>query len=120
MRTHDVNIGAPHHQIIDQLSALVADLHSWSGFGHSLKTQAVWLHHRAVQIHPLENGNGRWARLLSNIWLKLHGEPIVLWPDTRMGETSEIRDEYLNAIRSADAGDYAPLGEFHRRFEATL
>ena len=27
-----------------------------------LLEQAMLLHHRAVQIHPFENGNGRWSR----------------------------------------------------------
>ena len=42
-----------------------------------LSEQAVLLHHRAVQIHPFENGNGRWSRLLANIWLKKHAHPIT-------------------------------------------
>jgi Fic-DOC domain mobile mystery protein B len=114
-RTRDVNLGAPHHQVIEQLAALVDDLHSWSGYGHTLEIQAVWLHHRAVRIHPFENGNGRWARLLANIWLKLHGEPIVVWPHRLLGVESEVRDEYLEAIRAADLGDYEALRELHRR-----
>ena len=117
VRTRDLNLGVRHYQIREQLSALVGNLHSWSEFGHSLEVQAVWLHHLAVQIHPFENGNGRWARLLSNIWLKLHGEPIVFWPDSVLGESSPVRDEYLAAIRAADSGNYEGLGELHRRFQ---
>jgi len=105
-------------RIVESLSALLEDLRSWPGFGHPLETQAVRLHHRAVQIHPFVNGNGRWARLLSNIWLKLHGAPIVAWPDRVSGEVSEIRDEYLAAIRAADAGDHPPLLDLHRRYAA--
>ena len=117
VRTHDVNIGVAHYQVVEQLSMLVADLRSWSGFEHPLETQAVWLHHKAVQIHPFENGNGRWARLLSNVWLKLHREPIVSWPDQLFGVASEVRDEYLEAIRAADGGNYDGLTELHHRFQ---
>jgi Fic-DOC domain mobile mystery protein B len=116
VRTRDLNIGVPGYQIIEQLAALEGDLHSWSGFGHPLEIQAVWLHHRAVLIHPFENGNGRWARLLSNIWLKRHGEPIVAWPDAVLGTASEVREEYLAAVKTADRGDYSALTELHRRF----
>ena len=116
VRTRDLNIGVPHSQIIERLAALAGDLHSWSGFGHTLETQAVWLHHKSVQIHPFENGNGRWARLLANIWLKLQREPIVAWPDHLLGAASEVRGAYLTAIRAADRGDYAGLTELHRRF----
>lgn len=118
-RPHDANIGVPHHQVIEHLAALVGDLHSWSAYGHALDIQAVWLHHKTVRIHPFENGNGRWARLLANIWLKLHGEPIVVWPDSLLGVESEVRDEYLAAIRAADRGDYDPLADLHRRFRDT-
>ena len=116
VRTRDLNIGVPHSQIIEQLAALVGDLHSWSEFGHPLEIQAVWIHETAVRIHPFANGNGRWARLLSNIWLKLHGEPIVSWPDESLGVASGVRDEYLAAIKAADRGNYDGLAELHRRF----
>ena len=56
---------------------------------------AVHLHHRAVQIHPFLNGNGRWARLLANILLKLHKAPLTEWPEEAIGATSVIREEYL-------------------------
>jgi Fic-DOC domain mobile mystery protein B len=116
VRARDLNLGVSHMQIVERLSALVGDLHSWSGFGHPLQTQAVWLHHKAVWIHPFENGNGRWSRLLSNIWLKRHEAPIVAWPDTLLGAVSEVRSEYLAAIKAADGGDYAPLADLHQRF----
>jgi len=116
IRTHDLNIGVPHHRVIERLAALVGDLHSWSGFGHPLEIQAVWLHHQAVKIHPFENGNGRWARLLANIWLKLHGEPIVVWPDGSLDVESGIRDAYLAAIKAADRGHDQALIALHQRY----
>ena len=116
VRTRDLNLGVPHSRITERLAALVGDVHSWCGFGHSLEIQAVWLHHKAVRIHPFENGNGRWARLLANIRLKLHGEPIVVWPDELLGVESEVREEYLAAIKAADRGNDDPLTELHRRF----
>jgi hypothetical protein len=62
------------------------------------------------------NGNGRWSRLLANIWLKRHQHPITEWPEARVGEQSKIRDEYLDAIRKADAGNYKPLRALHRKY----
>ena len=78
--------------------------------------QATRLHHRAVSIHPFVNGNGRWSRMLANIWLKRHGQAIIEWPEETIGSNSVIRDEYLGAIRAADAGDERPLRELHQRF----
>jgi fido (protein-threonine AMPylation protein) len=115
VRTRDLNIGVPHSQIGGRLAELVKRLHSWSEFGHSLEIQSVRLHHEAVRIHPFENGNGRWARLLANIWLKRHGMPIVAWP-AELGANSTVRVEYLAAVKAADQGDDGPLTELHRRF----
>lgn len=117
VRTRDLNVGVPHRQIVHQLAALIDRLHSWSGFEHPTEIQSVRLHHEAVRIHPFENGNGRWARLLANIWLKRHGLPIVAWPDDLLGQTSTVRDEYLAAVKAADRGNFDPLIGLHRRFE---
>jgi Fic-DOC domain mobile mystery protein B len=115
-RKENVNLGCDWHQIQSQLQGLLDDLFYWKQHGVPVLDQAVRLHHRAVQIHPFPNGNGRWARMLGNIWLKRHGHPITTWPEGTIGETSVVRDEYLAAIRAADAGDEKPLLELHRRF----
>ncbi len=78
--------------------------------------QAARLHHRAVEVHPFVNGNGRWARMLTNIWLGLRSHPPVLWPENLIGETSPIRDEYIAALKIADRGEIEPLSRLHRRF----
>ena len=81
----------------------------------NLVEQAVRLHHRAVQIHPFYNGNGRWARLLGNILLRLQGHPETRWPETLLGVESTIRGEYLAAIKEADLGNYEPLLKLTRQ-----
>jgi fido (protein-threonine AMPylation protein) len=83
---------------------------------YALIDQATRLYHRAVQIHPFQYGNGRSARFLSNIWLRQHGSPVVLWPEETVGAASTIRDEYLDAIRRTDQFDLGPLTKLHRRF----
>ena len=75
VRTTGTNIGVPPEQIQIQLKSLLDDLAFWEEQETELMEQAVMLHHRAVQIHPFKNGNGRWARLLANIWLKMHDNP---------------------------------------------
>lgn len=111
------NIGVPHYEIDTCLHNLLADLAEWARTGSvPLMMQSVQLHHRAVQIHPFENGNGRWARLLANVWLKrCRSEPVV-WPDQTIGETSTIRDEYIRAIKAADQGNYEPLLALHKTY----
>ncbi len=82
----------------------------------NLIEQAARVHHRAVFVHPFLNGNGRWARLLANIWLRRQNHAMTLWPDVAVGESSPIRHEYLRAIKAADAGEIAMLIDLHRRY----
>jgi Fic-DOC domain mobile mystery protein B len=113
-RGSEKSLGVKVYQIGPQLQDLMDDLACWGD--RPLIEQAVELHWRAVRIHPFENGNGRWARLLANIWLKRHDHPLVDWPEPEMGrEASEIRKEYLLAIKAADAGDLRPLIDLHSR-----
>jgi Fic-DOC domain mobile mystery protein B len=118
LRKSNVNIGVQWDQIEAQLFNLFKDLPVWGQSGMELLNQAVLLHYRAVFIHPFLNGNGRWARLLANIWLKQNDAPDVQWP-SQVGVKSPVRDEYLAAIRKADEGDLEPLTELHRRFAAS-
>jgi hypothetical protein len=60
----------------------------------------------------------RWSRMLAHIWLKRNRRPITEWPEQVISRESPVRDEYLQGIRAADAGDYEPLFELHRRFTA--
>lgn len=114
-----LNMGSEPHQIAVDMHTLLDDLHAWPDYGMPLIEQATRLHHRAVQIHPFLNGNGRWSRLLANIWLKLHGHELVKWPETTIGTNSTIRDDYLAGVRAADEGDYRPLIALHEQYSGT-
>ena len=118
IRPIDLNIGSPPCSIVGDLENLLKDLHSWSDFGMSMLEQGTRLHYRAVRIHPFRNGNGRWSRLLSNIWLRRHDHAMTRWPEKAIGGCSEAREEYLAAVRAADNGDYEPLIGLHRRYAA--
>lgn len=115
-RRENLNLGCDWHQVPLQLQSLLDDLAFWEGQGDDLLEQAVRLHHCAVRVHPFSNGNGRWARMLANVWLKRHDYPVTAWPEETIGTRSVVRDEYLAAIRAADDGDEGPLVQIHRRF----
>ena len=85
-RTRDLNIGCPWPEVQQRLYNLLADLAYWKNHGVDLIEQATRLHHRSVQIHPFLNGNGRWGRMRSNIWLTLHHSGIVEWPENLIGD----------------------------------
>ncbi len=114
-RQENLTMGVDWPLVPEQVLSLTRDLPSWGQFDMSLLEQAARLHYRAVWIHPFMNGNGRWARLLANIWLRLHGSPIVLWPDESIGQESIIRNEYIKALKFADQGDFGPLLALHNR-----
>jgi Fic-DOC domain mobile mystery protein B len=115
-RVTKLNIGMASHAIPENLAMLLQDLESWPGFKIGSFEQAARLHHRAVQIHPFLNGNGRWARMLANIWLKLNRQPVTRWPEKVIGTTSEVRAHYMAAIIKADGGELDDLIAMHREF----
>lgn len=114
LRTSVTNIGVAPHLIEQRLYDLSKNLPYWDK--EPMLMQATMLHHQAVQIHPFENGNGRWSRTLANIYLHLHGHALIQWPGAALSEESEVRAEYLAAIKAADNYDYGPLLALHRRF----
>lgn len=115
-RSHETNIGSPAHRIETDLHNLLEDVRAWQASGMPLLEQAVRLHHIAVKIHPFPNGNGRWSRMLGNIWLKLHNGALIEWPETTIATASTIRDAYLAAIKAADQSDYTALLVLHERY----
>jgi fido (protein-threonine AMPylation protein) len=68
-----------------------------------------------VKVHPFVNGNGRHARLASDIFLFNHDCKLPNWPGKALLEASDIRDRYISALQAADKGNYQPLETFTTR-----
>ncbi len=118
VRDCELNLGAPVFRIRSDLMTLLDDLNYWrQNNTYPQLEQSARLHHRAVAIHPFRNGNGRWARLLANIYLRQIGHRYTIWPDVLISDTeSEIRAEYLTAVHAADENNYTPLISLHQRY----
>jgi len=117
LRTLELTLGVAPEHVATEFRKLFADIHHWQEPDMPLIVQAATLHHRAVWIHPFENGNGRWARLLANIRLRQHGQPLTRWPETGIaGHESPIREEYIAALHEADQHNMGPLVALHRRY----
>lgn len=114
IRKSDKNIGIDKLKIREALKTLEKDYSYWKSFKMNEDEIAARLHHRLVWIHPFENGNGRWARLITNIHLKKHGMPLIEWPEKSLLEVSNMRQKYLKALREADNHDFKALILFHQ------
>lgn len=114
-RLHESNIGIAPEEIQPQLRVLQDNLIYWLSdeCDMTLPELLARFHHRLVQIHPFANGNGRWARLMTDALAirELEMEPLK-WAkggeDLRDLE-SDQRKRYVAAIKAADKGDMEPL-----------
>jgi Fic-DOC domain mobile mystery protein B len=110
-RVTQTNIGSAPHLIEQDLHNLLENAKTWKESGLSDSERIARFHHGAVLIHPFPNGNGRWARMITNIALRQEGHPIIMWPETTLGGVSAIRAQYLASLRSADRGEFSSLME---------
>ena len=108
-RTRATTIGAAPAQIVTQLKGTLDDAKYWNDNGtfDPMET-AVRIHHRLVSVHPYVNGNGRHARLVADLYLRLVNGATLQWGADE-SEPSESRAAYIAALRKADEGDYSQL-----------
>jgi Fic family protein len=71
---------------------------------HPIRT-AAFIHHELSRIHPFVDGNGRVARLLTNLYLMQHGYPPLIVKKTD-------RRRYYQSLQQADRGDLVPFTRF--------
>lgn len=114
-RTTEKNIGVEVWKIPTELRNLIDDTKYWIENETYLPDEiGARFHHRLVLIHPFPNGNGRHSRLMTNILLKSIGQPVFSWGQGSLVEVSEIRKQYIEALRAADVGNYDLLLDFVR------
>jgi Fic-DOC domain mobile mystery protein B len=114
-RSTERNIGVAPEQIAPRLRDLLDDMRYWLEHGtYPIDEATVRFHHRLVLIHCFANGNGRHARLLTDLLLQANGESPFTWGRGDLVHSGEARDLYLASLRSADAGDCSALLAFAR------
>jgi Fic-DOC domain mobile mystery protein B len=114
-RLTEKNIGIDPLQIPTQIRTLFDDARYW--VQHKTYTPieaAARFHHRLVAIHPFANGNGRFSRIMADAFLEhvLEAPPINWGGNRHLQQMNDRRQQYIAALRAADAGDYALLIEF--------
>lgn len=114
-RLTERNIGVPPHRIASDLRNLLDDARYWIEHATYPPDEiAARFHHRLVLVHPFPNGNGRHARMATDLLLVALGQPRFTWGRANLIDASETRQAYVAALRAADGRDIKPLLEFVR------
>lgn len=96
---------APVDDTPPEMNRLVNELRSEALLSAHPILQSAYAHYAYVCIHPFADGNGRVARALSSVFLyRSPGVPLVVFADQR--------NEYYDALVSADDGDQVPFLRF--------
>jgi Fic-DOC domain mobile mystery protein B len=118
-RTDSVNIGVDFHLIPEQIKLLCGDFNYWNSDKGAMPPLeiAARLQNRLTRIHPFKNGNGRHARMITDIFFHSVKHPLPKWPQIQlMSEGDQVRSRYIEAIRTADKEDYRELMAFMKEF----
>lgn len=117
-RENDRPLGADANQIEPELRILIDDTLCWienSSFADPHELLSTF-HHRLTRIHPFPNGNGRWARLMTDLLAERTERPQISWGGTAAeGALHQVgtvdRDVYIGGLRAADGHNLQPLTE---------
>ncbi len=115
-RLTNKNIGIDKVEIDVELQKLVDDFHFWKSRDFDLIEISARMHHRLVYIHPFNNGNGRWARFIVNLFLIEHLDSYLDFPEDDLILTTTVRKNYIRALKQADVLNYKPLIHFHNKY----
>ena len=114
-RTSGKNIGVDAYVISSELQNLIDDSKYWiENKTYDPDEIAARFQHRLVFIHPYANGNGRHARLATDLLLRSMGCERFTWGSANLVTAGKTRTEYIAALRAADNHDYEPLFKFVR------
>lgn len=114
-RQSEKNIGVDAYRVQPELRQLMDDCrYQIEHNTYPPDEIATRFHHRLVAIHPFPNGNGRHARLATDLLLEALGQPRFTWGRENLVDANETRERYVAALKAADKHDYRPLLEFVR------
>ncbi len=114
-RRTDKNVGVDAHRIPQELRQLVDDCHYWIDHKtYDPDEIAARFHHKLVWIHPYPNGNGRHARLATDLLLVSLGRERFTWGRQNLVNPGDTRQRYITALREADGHNFRALFDFMR------
>jgi Fic-DOC domain mobile mystery protein B len=122
-RTAELNMGIDWHQIPEQTEILCGDFKYWDSEASAMPPLeiAARLQSRLTRIHPFHNGNGRHARLITDIFFRSRDMKLPCWPQIQLiAQGDRIRQQYIAAMKDADKENYAGLIKFFEDCLRTL
>ncbi|MDX1385943.1 MAG: mobile mystery protein B [bacterium] len=117
IRKTQPNVGIAPAQIQVSLHQLLGNLKTWEESQMDPIEISARLHHELVRIHPFKNGNGRWARLITNIYQRKLKRALFQWPEKALKEEGDFRKYYIDALKKADRGDFKSFIQIHREHQ---
>jgi len=118
-RKHALNIGCDAREILQRIPQFLGNVGYW--LGHQtfpVDECLIRFHHQLVsKIHPFANGNGRHARMITDVAAVKFGQPEFTWGARKdLVAEGDARARYLAALRALDTNDndVKPLLDFAR------
>lgn len=107
------NLGIAPETIGPAMKDLMADVRAQIESGaFPIPEIAARFHHRLTLIHPFSNGNGRHARMMTDLLMRQCGQAPYAWGRGDLVHAGSARETYIEALRAADRGDFTPLLAF--------
>jgi Fic-DOC domain mobile mystery protein B len=108
------NIGVEAWRIPSEIENLVADARFWLDGTDDPDEILARFHHRLVSIHAFPNGNGRHARLVTDLLVRQMQLPPLTWGSSDRSNRGLARSMYIEALQNADRHDLTQLILFIR------
>lgn len=113
-RKTEKNIGVAPEQISQEMRKACDDFEFWQDKQIHPIDEIALRFHRLVSIHPFANGNGRFTRLVADIFLRANGQAPFSWGGS-LEVVGRQRSDYLGALLQADDGELKGLLEISRK-----
>jgi Fic-DOC domain mobile mystery protein B len=116
IRKSEKSIGIEWIKIHVELKILLDDVKFWiDNRTYEADEIGFRFHHRLVQIHPFPNGNGRHARLITDMLMtETLLKDAFTWGGGNLMQPGSVRSKYIQALKAADQQNYELLRQFVR------
>ena len=118
LRSSEKNIGIDPFRISIEFQLLLGNALFWiadsSPAAWSVDEIGARFHHQLVWIHPFPNGNGRHARMATDLLMRSLEAELFSWGSGSLDDAGTIRAHYISALRAADDRQFDALLEFVR------